>query len=489
MKRRIIALILSALLLLPGIIPALQISAVAETPELSTGVQNIVKRAYQMTNIQWTPVADITGWDSGLTYKAGKTYTGLPYGQPVYTSYVPWSTDLNGFISAVNNPNSKMYTSYSSYNCRAPYYSTDCSAFVSWAWGLSSRQTTSSIHNFATQISKTSYANAQVGDCLCLAGSHVVLITDITYDNNGNINSIEISESTVNAATNYCCQITRYGVGGSKTLNQLKTKYFDAGYILYRSRTRDNVTYTHSCAVPLEGDICDACGLGSYTETPLELTVRCDSNLTLYRRPSNNADSLGTVYAGSQLEIVAYFEEDSGVLWYKTADAEWILAAKTSPVCQHSYSYQVLDEPTCTENGTGVYSCVLCGDEISQTLLATGHSYQAIVIPSRCETGGYTSHTCSACSDSYRDADTPATGHRYENGNCANCGEKDPNIQKGDLTGDGEITSADAVLLARYLADLQALNETQKFSADTNGDGMITSADAVLLARHLAGLD
>jgi hypothetical protein len=182
---------------------------------LSAGVQNIVRRAKQMTQIQWTPVKNITGWGGGVTYTAGKTYTGLPYGQPVYASYVPWSTSLEKFLDAVNDPASKMYTSSSTYNKEAPYYSVDCSAFVSWAWGLSSRQTTSTIANFATKISTSSYKDAQVGDCLCLAGSHVVLITDITYDSLGAINGIEISESTTNSATYYCCQVTRYGVNGT----------------------------------------------------------------------------------------------------------------------------------------------------------------------------------------------------------------------------------------------------------------------------------
>lgn len=241
-----------------------------QAAELSNGVQNIVKRARQMTEIQWTPVKDITGWGGGITYKAGVTYKGLPYGQPVDADYVPWETSLNGFLDAVNNSGSKMYTASATYNKIAPYYSVDCSAFVSWAWGLSARQDTRSIANFATQISKTSYENAQVGDCLNKAGSHVVLITDITYDSSGKINSIEISESTTDSANSYCCKVTRYGSGGSHTLNQLVSKYFGDGYILYRSKTRDSVTYTHSCAVPLGDDQCNKCYVE--TDTSVEKT-------------------------------------------------------------------------------------------------------------------------------------------------------------------------------------------------------------------------
>lgn len=236
---------------------------------LSSGQQNIVKRAYQMTDIKWSPKKDIVGWGGDIIYSSGKTYIGLPYGQPVYAGYVPWSTSLDGFILAVNSKNSKMYTDFSSYNKRAPYYSIDCSAFVSWAWNLSSRQTTRGIKNYATQISTSSFSRAEVGDSLCLAGVHVVLITDITYDSKNRISSIEISEATTNKKTFYCCQRIRYGEGGQYSLEELSRRYFGEGYILYRSKTRDKVSYTHSCAVPLQGDKCEKCKFG-YEDLPCE---------------------------------------------------------------------------------------------------------------------------------------------------------------------------------------------------------------------------
>lgn len=491
--RRYISIIVALLLIIALCGPIVQDAgnaSAAETlyrKELTIGQQNIVKRAYQMTDIQWTPLQDIAGWNSELTYRAGTTYTGLPYGQPVYASYVPWSTGLVDFLAKVNDSNSKMYTSYSSYNARAPYYSTDCSAFVSWAWGLSSRQTTSTIKNFATQISTSSFANAQVGDCLCLAGSHVVLITDITYDANGNINSIEISESTV-SSVNYCCHKVRYGVGGKYTLSNLTSKYFGNGYILYRSKTRDNVTYTHSCAVPLEGDSCEACGLGGFTETPIDLTVTSADDIVLYTMPNANSIPIGTIYAGNRIYIIAYWEDISGVLWYKTVDGEWILAAKTKAWCDHSYAGNIIAAPTCNQAGTIVYTCSLCGDNYTQTLDATGHSYATEVIPPGCETEGYEAHKCLQCGYTYLDGQRPAAGHSYHNGVCLVCGKNASSLSKGDLSGDGIISRDDCVLLAEFLVNLQTLSAIQLQAADIDGDGKITSADSVLLARYVAGL-
>ncbi len=460
---------------------------ISATEELLTaGQQNIVKRAYQMTNIQWTPKANITGWGGGVTYKAGKTYTGLPYGQPVNASYVPWSTSLDGFIQKVNDPNSKMYTSTSTYNQTAPYYSIDCSAFVSWAWGLGSRQTTSTIHNYATKISTSSYANAQVGDCLCLAGSHVVLITDITYDSSGKIDGIEISESTVNSATYYCCQKTRYGKNGSYTLEKLSSKYFGAGYILYRSKTRDSVTYAHCCAVPLEGDVCSLCDLSAAKETPCQKNVSGITDVQLYAEPFFDAEQIGSVIAGTKIVVTAYWEDDDGILWYKTEDGRWLLASLTEPYCEHSYEYRVLQPSNCTEDGIGLYICSLCSDSYPERIPAKGHSYVSYEVLPECEKAGYTEHYCTTCADVWQDSEMPPTGHSYQNGVCTHCGKQDLSILKGDLNDDREITSADAVLLARYLADLLELNEKQLLAADISNDGEITSADAVLLARHLA---
>ena len=54
----------------------------------------------------------------------------------------------------------------------------------------------------------------------------------------------------------------------------------------------------------------------------------------------------------------------------------------------------------------------------------------------------------------------------------------------GDITGDSEIDSRDAVLLAQFLAKWKVtLNES---AADCNADGAVDSKDAVLLAQYLA---
>ena len=71
-----------------------------------------------------------------------------------------------------------------------------------------------------------------------------------------------------------------------------------------------------------------------------------------------------------------------------------------------------------------------------QYTVGCNHNYEAVVTDPDCENGGYTTYTCSKCSDSYVSNNTEALGHSYEavttaptftaNGftthTCANCG-------------------------------------------------------------------
>ena len=61
-------------------------------------------------------------------------------------------------------------------------------------------------------------------------------------------------------------------------------------------------------------------------------------------------------------------------------------------------------EPTCTENGKIVRKCSLCGGILStETILYLGHKYNSVVTEPTLEAGGYTTHTCERCGDTYQD--------------------------------------------------------------------------------------
>lgn len=222
----------------------------AVIPQVSQGQQNIVKRARQLHEVPWTPLEDRSQWDNRGVFKAETTYTGLPYTQAVNTNgYVGYGVSLEAFASSVLDNTSKFYTSYSQYNKIAPAIGTDCSGFVSYAWGISSRKTTYSLPQVAEKVGDQSLYSVQVGDCLNNVSSHVVLISGVTYDQQGNIVGVEVMEQTP-----VITRLTRYGQGETRSLASFQSYYINNGYAIYRNPQRDSVTYIPSTAVPLDGE-------------------------------------------------------------------------------------------------------------------------------------------------------------------------------------------------------------------------------------------
>lgn len=220
-------------------------------PEVTEGQKNIVKRARQLHEIEWTPLEDRYQWDYRGVFKAETTYTGLPYGQPVNSNgYVGYGVSLDTFASSVLDNTSKFYSTYSSYNKIAPVYSTDCSAYVSYAWGLGIRATTYSLPKYAEKVGDQSVYSLQIGDCLDKTSSHVVLISALTYDAAGEIIGLEVMEQTP-----VITRLTRYGEGETRSLASFQSYYLNSGYDIYRNPKREEVTYTPSPAVPLDGEV------------------------------------------------------------------------------------------------------------------------------------------------------------------------------------------------------------------------------------------
>lgn len=86
----------------------------------------------------------------------------------------------------------------------------------------------------------------------------------------------------------------------------------------------------------------------------------------------------------------------------------------------------------------GGFSCKATGPK--SLIPPAGHSYEALVTPPTCTSVGYTTHTCSVCSDSYRDSELPMA-HNYTAGVCTGCGASRlgsewlaPDFAEGDYT-------------------------------------------------------
>ncbi len=244
-----------------------------QTQPLTTNQQNIVLRAKQHSEVLWTPkiwrytwggddpTYNTTGKTTVYDYKGGNkstdrylanvTYRGVPYSQPVYTGYVDWGkVTLKTFLDAVNDKNSAFYKSYSTYSRTAPYYGSDCSGFVSYAWDTPIKCTCTSLLKYSTSpITYTGPGCLKVGDAINNPSSHVLLVTDIGYDSNGNVVAVEITEQTPPKmrVTQYIKgDETQYLIAGNRydrhlNLNNLENTYFNYGYKLYRRNVSSSV--------------------------------------------------------------------------------------------------------------------------------------------------------------------------------------------------------------------------------------------------------
>ena len=100
------------------------------------------------------------------------------------------------------------------------------------------------------------------------------------------------------------------------------------------------------------------------------------------------------------------------------------------PAIGHSYEVTDSKDATCTEDGYITYTCH-CGGTYTETVAAIGHNY--VMVESEaptCEENGYEFYSCENCGNEYQ-VILEATGHNYEDDVCTNCGEEDPDANKG----------------------------------------------------------
>ena len=197
-----------------------------------TNKLNIVKRCRQMTDIKWTPGANLprfmlvqknppyaetaTGQIYKGQFKAGVEYTGIPYGQ-VFTTMSSYGydyatvgsyIDFKTFVTSAANKDSMLCTrdvSAATGNAhRSVAYATVCSGMVCYALGVP-EVPTAQIANISglSLVGKLNNNGSllddkliKIGDVMNLAGSHTAIITDIIRDSSGALAWVEISDAS-----------------------------------------------------------------------------------------------------------------------------------------------------------------------------------------------------------------------------------------------------------------------------------------------------
>ena len=153
--------------------------------------------------------------------------------------------------------------------------------------------------------------------------------------------------------------------------------------------------------------------------------------------------------------------------------------------CDHAYNDGVVTTaPTCTEDGVKTFTCGECGHTYTEVVAALGHMYSdgtcllcgeaepcshlwdngSTTTAATCTTDGVKTYTCRKCGETKTET-IKATGHKYLDGVCYNCGEKEPVIEYVDIA-----TAADLIAFAnRVNAGETALNGRLVANIDLKG--------------------
>ena len=198
-----------------------------------------------------------------------------------------------------------------------------------------------------------------------------------------------------------------------------------------REGSYDNVTYCKTChavlnteritvdktahtpgSVVYENETAPTCTETGSRDEVIYCSV-CDAEVS---RENKEIPALGHDYNG---ELTAPTCTTGGYTTYTCSRCGNVNIDDRVPATGHTPKAAVSENataPTCTTAGSheDVVYCETCNAEISRTTVedaALGHDYNNVVTAPTCTTGGYTTHTCSRCEDSYTDSEVPATGH------------------------------------------------------------------------------
>lgn len=171
-------------------------------------LEEMRKRADLIGNIRWMPLGEIPKRYG--VFPQGIEVKGIPYSSvKELDKFVGQEVSFYTFLSTVNNPRSVLYTEnvgkapYRGSNC-ASYYGSVCSMTVNYALGLDRPYETKMYGAlpFFKRVSEQDLDHASPGDIVHFLYGHVILITNITKDGDGNIIFFDILESVASGTFN-----------------------------------------------------------------------------------------------------------------------------------------------------------------------------------------------------------------------------------------------------------------------------------------------
>lgn len=203
-----------------------------DLPE-NAGVANVLARAELCASVTYETRAVLPNQKED--FPAGKTVSGIVYSSTRQeTLYVPNTVSLESYLTAMNDPQSYLYTRTVALRKSKTYYGTVCSAYVSYCFDLPCVYTTNQLGRLDSirALKNQSMDGLKLGDILLLEGTHVCIVIDILRDERGRVLQITEAEATPPGI-----RTRTYSRKG------FQERWFDQGYRIFRYENIDSVTY------------------------------------------------------------------------------------------------------------------------------------------------------------------------------------------------------------------------------------------------------
>ena len=206
---------------------------------------------------------------------------------------------------------------------------------------------------------------------------------------------------------------------GLKTLTA-KSKALMKGAVTFLKgvSTKTWITIATTAAVATTGTVVGVVLLGQDSPTPNATpTTPIISELTTPEETTPEETTPAPhVHTGEPIPAVAPTCTETGLTEGKCCSdcGDVLVAQETVKALGHVEVTDTAVAPTCTETGlTEGKHCSVCNEVLvaQEAVTANGHDYDSIVTVPTCTESGYTTFTCSVCSDSYVADKVSALGH------------------------------------------------------------------------------
>ena len=321
---------------------------------------------------------------TNYTYKVAKAATCTTTGTGRYT----WKTTTYGsfyFDVSIASKGHSYSTKVTVPTCTTQGYTTHtCSACGN---SYNDTYTSSTGHSYSYKVTKaptTSATGTLTGTCSKCSGTTTVSLPKLSTTNY-TYQVTKVATCTAAGTGRYTWKTTTYG-----------SFYFDVSI----------AATGHSYSAKVTAPTCTAQGYTTHT---------CSACGSSYKDAYTNATGHSYSYKVTKTPTTSTTGTLTGTC-SKCSGTTTVLLPKLSTT---NYTYEVAKAATCTATGTGRYTwktTTYGSFYFEVTIAKLGHSYTTKITAPTCTAQGYTTYTCSRCSDSYKDTYTNATGHNYSNG-------------------------------------------------------------------------